>query len=234
MTPAALPVNTVTTTNIDDQFIVQPNSIDMSTIDDSLSQLNSETNRGTNANKKNLTKLKDQITQRARTVLNKSPSLTSLLTNSSVKTSQNEVVYLIELHIDRGKDLSIKDLNGTSDPYVKVHYGTEEKYVTNTIFKNLNPVWNEKTAFCVHDLNIPLYFYLFDYDRIGRDEPMGLAKVDLWKLPLEKLYNATLDLENEKRTDGKTGMLKINITITPKSPEFREEVRIHNNKLDNI
>ncbi|CAF4655605.1 unnamed protein product, partial [Rotaria sp. Silwood2] len=128
------------------------------------------------------------MAQRARTVLNKSPSLTSILTNTSIKTNATDMVYWVELCIERGKDLSIKDFNGTSDPYVKVYYGTEEKYVTNTVYKNLNPIWNEKLSFFVHDLNIPISFCLFDYDRIGRDESMGSAKIDLWKLPLEKNY----------------------------------------------
>jgi hypothetical protein len=55
---------------------------------------------------------------------------------------------------------------------------------------------------------------------------MGSTKIDLWKLPLEKIYNATLELENEKRTDGKIGMLQISLTITSKTSEFRDEVRI--------
>ncbi|CAF5009631.1 unnamed protein product, partial [Rotaria magnacalcarata] len=29
---------------------------------------------------------------------------------------------------------------------------------------------------------------------------------------------------NEQRNDGKTGMLKISVTLTPKSSEFRDEV----------
>ncbi|CAF1417032.1 unnamed protein product [Rotaria magnacalcarata] len=222
-----LPITTATTTpRIDDQVtVVQRNSADMSTADDdNISQLNSETHRASNTNRKNLNKLKDHITQRAKIVMNKSPSLTSLLTNVSVKTSSNDTIYWIELHIERGKDLSIKDFSGTSDPYIKVYYGNDAKFETNIIFKNLNPVWNEKTTFFVHDLNIPIYFHIFDYDRIGRDESMGSARIDLWKVPLEKVYNATLDLENEKRTDGKTGMLKMNITITPKPPEFRDEI----------
>ncbi|CAF1174131.1 unnamed protein product [Rotaria sp. Silwood1] len=220
------PLNTITQ-NIDDQVIVPQNSSDILISDENiaqLSQLTSENNRTSCSNRKNLNKFKDQMAQRARTVLNKSPSLTSILTNTSLKTNSIDMVYWIELCIERGKDLSIKDFNGTSDPYVKVYYGTEEKYVTNTVYKNLNPIWNEKLTFFVHDLNIPIYFNIFDYDRIGRDESMGSTKIDLWKLPLEKTYNATLDLENEKRTDGKIGMLKISITITPKTSEFRDEI----------
>ena len=194
--------------------------LDMLTPDEEISQI--DFNQSSSPSRKNINKL----THRTRAVLNRSPSLTSVLTNASSATTSPEIIYWIELSIERGKDLSIKDFNGTSDPYVKVHYGTEEKFVTSTIHKNLNPVWNEKVSFFVYDLNIPIYFYLFDYDRIGRDESMGSTKIDLWKLPLEKNYNASLELENEKRTDGKVGMLQISITITSKTSEFRDEVRI--------
>jgi Ca2+-dependent lipid-binding protein len=208
---------------MNNQGTIRQNSLEMMTSDDEILQFSQQTNdsnRTLSSSRMNLNKLKDQITHRARTVLNKSPSLTSILTN----TSSPEIIHWIELCIERGKDLSIKDFNGTSDPYVKVYYGNEEKYTTNTVFKNLNPIWNEKLSFFVNDLNIPIHFNLFDYDRIGRDESMGSTKIDLWKIPIEQVYNATLELENEKRTDGKIGSLKISITITLKTPEFRDEV----------
>jgi Ca2+-dependent lipid-binding protein len=203
-------------------------SSNMAADDEGQGQMN-EINRALNASRANLNKLKDQFTQRARTVMTKAPSLTSIL--STPPTTPNtipEPVYWTEIFIEKGKDLAVKDLNGTSDPYVKVFYGTEEKYTTNTVTKNLNPVWNEKFTIFTENLNIPLYFYIFDHDRIGRDEAMGQAKLDLWKLPFDQLYSATLELEDEKRNDGKFGTLKISITITPKTAEFRDEVANQN------
>jgi Ca2+-dependent lipid-binding protein len=174
-----------------------------------------------------LNKFKDQITQRAKTVMTKTPSLTSILTTPpSTPTVRDPAVYWTEICIEQGKDLAIKDLNGSSDPYVKVYYGTEEKYVSNIVAKSLNPTWNEKFTLFTDDLNIPIYFYLFDRDRIGRDETMGTAKLDLWRLPIDRLYSATLELEDEKRNDGKVGTLKITIIITPKTVEFRDEVKL--------
>ncbi|CAF3569475.1 unnamed protein product [Rotaria sp. Silwood1] len=186
-------------------------------------------NRKLSSSRVSLNKLKEEISQRARTVMTISPSLTSILTNASSGNNNNndntiEQVYWTEISIESAKDLAAKDMNGSSDPYVKVLYGTEEKYETNIVLNNLNPVWNEKFTFFVHDINIPIYFNIFDHDRIGRDEPMGITKIDLSKLPLDILYAATLELEDERRNDGKTGVLKISITITPKSIEFRDEV----------
>jgi hypothetical protein len=210
------------TQNIDNQETIKENSLDTLASNEDFQQ-KTDVNRLVNSSRKDLNKSKDY--QRTRTGLNKSPSLTSIVTNTSITPNNPEILYWIELCIERGKDLSIKDLNGTSDPYVKVYYGSEEKYITNTVYKNLNPIWNEKLSFFVYDLNIPIYFYLYDYDRIGRDESMGSTKIDLWKIPFEKVYNAILDLENEKRTDGKIGTLRISITITSKTSEFRDEVR---------
>lgn len=179
-----------------------------------------------NSSRLSLNKFKDQFTQRTKTIMTKTPSLTSILTStpSPPPAALPEQVYWTEICIERGKDLAVKDLNGTSDPYVRAYYGTEEKYRTCTISKTLNPVWNEKFTIFTDDLNIPLYFSVFDQDRVGRDEAMGTGRLDLWRLPFDQVYPATLDLEDEGRTDGKIGTLKVNVTITPKTVEFRDEV----------
>jgi hypothetical protein len=202
-------------------------SLNMSIEDDGQGQTN-ESNRLLNSSRMGLNKFKEQFTQRARTVMTKTPSLTSVLPGSPHTPGSPDQAYWTEVFIEKGKDLSAKDIRGTSDPYVKVFYGNEEKYTTSTISKTLNPVWNEKFSIFTDDLNLPLYFYLFDHDRIGRDESMGTAKIDLWKLPFDRLYEAILELEDEKRNDGKVGALKISITITPKSVEFRNEVKTKN------
>jgi hypothetical protein len=172
-----------------------------------------------------INKFKDQISQRAKNVMTKTESLTSMFEKPPPPPVLDQV-YWTEVRIERGKDLAPKDISGTSDPYVKVLYGSEEKYMSAVVESNLNPVWNETFTFFTHDLNVPLCFQIFDRDRIGRDESMGSTKLDLWKLPFERLYCATLDLEDEKRSDGIAGMLKVGITITPKSIEFRDEVKI--------
>ena len=219
------------TPNVNEQRPVKQHSLDMATLQDDLQAALPSTNESTRAihsSRVNLTKLKDQLSQQTRAAPDQSSSLSSVLTNTSSPTNRSlDQIYWIELTIERGRDLAIKDLNGTSDPYVKVYYGAVEKYTTNIVYKSLNPVWNEQCSFLVHDLNVPIHFQLFDYDRIGRDEAMGTAKLDLWKLPLETSYSATLDLENEKRADGKVGMMKMSITITPKTSDFREEVGRH-------
>lgn len=186
-----------------------------------------EAPKSINTSRLSLNKFKDQFTQRTKTIMPKTPSLTSILTtNTTPPPVFPEQVYWTEICIERGKDLAVKDLNGSSDPYVKVYYGNDEKHRSKTISKNLNPIWNEKFSIFTDDLNIPLHFAVFDQDRLGRDEAMGRAKLDLWRLPFDQSYSAVLDLDDENRNDGKVGTLKVNVTITPKTVEFREEVKM--------
>jgi len=213
--------------NEDEKTMLLNDSSNMIIEDEGQGQTN-EINRTINSSRMSLNKFKEQFTQRARTVMTKAPSLTSVLTTPPSSPNPSEPVYWTEILIEKGKDLSSKDVNGTSDPYIKVFYGTEEKYTTSTVIKNLNPTWNEKFTIFTEDLYIPLYFHVFDHDRIGRDEAMGIAKLDLWKLPFDRLYAATLELTDEKRNDGKVGILKISITVTPKTVEFRNEVKNQN------
>ncbi|CAF1101576.1 unnamed protein product [Rotaria sordida] len=198
------------------------------TIEDERQQNSTQTNeinQKLSSSRSNLHKFKEELTRYARNVITIPPSLPSILTNtSSINNSNIEQVYWTEICIERGRDLAAKDISGSSDPYIKVLYGNEEKYITNIISKNLNPVWNEKFTFFVHDLNIPIYFNIFDHDIIGGDDSMGTTKIDLYKLPLDKLYAATLELENERRRDGKIGIIKISIIITPKPIKFRDQV----------
>jgi len=189
--------------------------------DSSSTAIDSNTQGQSNSSKMTLNRFKDQLTQRARNVITKAPSLGSLLTNSSPNADQ---IYLAEICLERGHDLAVKDLNGTSDPYVKVIHDNEEKYTTSTIIKSLNPVWNEHCSIFTENLKMPVYFYVFDEDRIGRDEAMGVAKLNLSRIPLDTNYSISLDLENERRSDGKKGILTISVTITPKTAEFRDEV----------
>lgn len=202
-------------------------SLETNIDDDGQQALIPDVSRTSSSSRISLNKFKGQLAQRARTALTKSSSLTSVVTSSS-SSNQIEQVFLTEFFIERGKDLSIKDLNGTSDPYVRIFYGNEEKYITNTVTKNLNPIWNEKCQFFVHDLQTPIHFYVFDHDRIGRDESMGSAKLDLSLFPLDTFHSVSLELENERRYDGKTGTLKISLSITQKTIEFRDEVNFSN------
>ena len=49
---------------------------------------------------------------------------------------------LLQVQLERGVDLPSADANGLSDPYVVLTSGGQKK-TSKTIWKTLNPVWNE-------------------------------------------------------------------------------------------
>jgi hypothetical protein len=52
--------------------------------------------------------------------------------------------YELKVKLKEGKSLAIRDISGFSDPYVKFFVNGTLLYKSKTIFKNLNPEWNEE------------------------------------------------------------------------------------------
>nr|CAD7426211.1 unnamed protein product [Timema monikensis] len=76
------------------------------------------------------------------------------------------------------RDLPVKDVMGSSDPYVKVYLlpDRKKKYQTKVHRKNLNPVFNETFIFSVlyDDLRQRyLQFSVYDFDRFSRHDLIG-------------------------------------------------------------
>ena len=51
--------------------------------------------------------------------------------------------YQLYVHLKQGHDLPAKDSCGTSDPYVKFSWKSKPVYKSKTIYKDLNPFWDE-------------------------------------------------------------------------------------------
>jgi Ca2+-dependent lipid-binding protein len=69
---------------------------------------------------------------------------------------------------------------------VKVKIGNRQFYKSRTIFKNLNPKWEEKFTLPIEDPFRPVSLRVFDYDRGMNDDPMGGAEIDPSSLELDK------------------------------------------------
>ena len=85
------------------------------------------------------------------------------------------------------KDLLAGDSNGFSDPYFKIPHHQNgvvdlpgKKNRTKVIKKTLNPVWNHtfEIEFNPQKCN-KLNIEVFDYDIIGKDDPIGNATINL-------------------------------------------------------
>ena len=75
---------------------------------------------------------------------------------------------------------------GTSDPYVKVKLRGKCVHKTKVIFKNLNPAWNERFNLALDNVNTNMLFKVYDFDRIGSDDHMGVASVNIGELEVNK------------------------------------------------
>ncbi|KAJ7967858.1 C2 and GRAM domain-containing protein [Quillaja saponaria] len=81
------------------------------------------------------------------------------------------VVRVIE-----ARNLPAMDLNGLSDPYVRLQLG-KQRFRSKVVKKNLNPQWEEEFSFRVDDLKEQLVISVMDEDKYFNDDFMGRLKV---------------------------------------------------------
>lgn len=122
-----------------------------------------------------------------------------------LSTALDEVITL-KFTIHGAQELIAADANGLSDPYVKVAFRagpqTRQEAQTQVIQGTLNPNWEEDFNFLVgsgnrHEIMKPhwtLHFTVFDYDRFGGHDELGVTSFDVNSLAfgLEKKQWLTL------------------------------------------
>uniref|UniRef100_A0AAY4DEK0 Ras GTPase-activating protein 4-like n=1 Tax=Denticeps clupeoides TaxID=299321 RepID=A0AAY4DEK0_9TELE len=81
------------------------------------------------------------------------------------------------IRIVEGKNLPIKDISGSSDPYCIVRIDNEAIIRTATIWKTLSPFWGEE-----YNVHLPpsfhtVSFHVLDEDSLSRDDVIGKVSV---------------------------------------------------------
>ncbi|CAK8534142.1 unnamed protein product [Lathyrus sativus] len=122
----------------------------------------------------------------------------------------------IELVLIEGRDLVAADLRGTSDPYVRVHYGNFKKR-TKVIYKTLTPQWNQTLEF--PDDGSPLILYVKDHNALLPTSSIGECVVEYQRLPPNQMADKWIPLQGVKRGE-------IHIQITRKVPELHKRQSI--------
>ncbi|XP_051128649.1 C2 and GRAM domain-containing protein At1g03370-like [Andrographis paniculata] len=82
------------------------------------------------------------------------------------------------------KNLPAMDLNGFSDPYVRLQLG-RQKFRSKVVKKCLNPIWREEYTFKVDDLNEELLVNVLDEDKYFNDDFVGMIR-----LPISQVLEA--------------------------------------------
>jgi len=127
------------------------------------------------------------------------------------KSAPEEKWWKITITVVAGRNLAIKDKSlfgqGSSDPYVKIHFLETQLCRTKTVMKSLNPVWNQTFTFFVMPMGLEaekcgsIHFEMFDYDRCGGDDPMGDAFLPLADIFDSATHKKFLKLQTNENTD---------------------------------
>lgn len=90
----------------------------------------------------------------------------------------------LSVRVIEARNLPAMDLNGFSDPYVKLQLG-RQRWKTKVVKKCLNPSWGEEFSFRVEDLNEELLVSVLDEDKYFNDDFVGQVKV-----PVNRVFDA--------------------------------------------
>ncbi|XP_076336283.1 multiple C2 and transmembrane domain-containing protein-like isoform X2 [Tachypleus tridentatus] len=152
-------------------------------------------------------------------------SIDSTLVKQRHALLRQHTFYQLDVHLQSGKDLVVKDTCGTSDPYVKFKLAGRQLYKSRTVSKTLDPYWDEFFCLPVEDVFQPLQIRVYDYDFGLQDDYMGSAQVDLTRLELNKPTNLTVCLTDSGRPEDpkQMGSLQITFTLIPKTQLDKEQ-----------
>ena len=108
---------------------------------------------------------------------------------------------VLTIGIIAARGLEAMDSNGTSDPYVVVHVGSEKRK-TKVIQKELNPQWNEKFDILVTDVQGTLRLQVYDKDLIGSDDLIGETMIPISTFVGKKLTQKWYTIFNSSKVTG--------------------------------
>ncbi|KYO21038.1 multiple C2 and transmembrane domain-containing protein 1 isoform B [Alligator mississippiensis] len=139
--------------------------------------------------------------------------------------------YLLTIHLKEGRNLVVRDRCGTSDPYVKFKLNGKTLYKSKVMYKNLNPVWDEKVVLPMQKLGQKLCVKVYDRDLTSSDF-MGSAYVILSDLELNRSTEYVLKLEDPNSLEDDMGVIVLNLSLAVKAgdikrnPNFMRNVRL--------
>lgn len=119
----------------------------------------------------------------------------------------------IELVLIEAKDLVAADLRGTSDPYVRIHYGNLKRR-TKVMYKTLNPKWHQTFEF--PDDGSPLMLHVKDHNALLPTSSIGDCVVEYQRLPPNHMSDKWIPLQGVKKGE-------IHVQITKKVPELEKK-----------
>ncbi|XP_078438859.1 C2 domain-containing protein [Wolffia australiana] len=134
--------------------------------------------------------------------------------DGSSSLGRRKEVGLIELSIIEARDLVGADLRGTSDPYVRVHYGGLKRR-TKVIHKTVNPRWDQTLEF--PDTGSSLVLHVKDYNALLPTSNIGHCTVEYENLAPNVMADKWIPLQGVTKGE-------IHIQIARKVPELEKKL----------
>eukprot|EP00124_Ichthyophonus_hoferi_P004878 Ihof_evm2s600 gene=Ihof_evmTU2s600 len=127
--------------------------------------------------------------------------------------------HTVKVMVMSAVQLAKKELFGQSDPYCKVwiNSGEQEKQ-TAVKKKTLSPYWGEEFVFTVSPQHDVLHFQVFDHNRFGKDDFLGLVDLPLKDIqipgPEGQMKPESFNLKPRSAKSRVTGSLAIKLQFT--------------------
>ncbi|KAL5228818.1 hypothetical protein ABZP36_017083 [Zizania latifolia] len=122
----------------------------------------------------------------------------------------------IELVIIEARDLVAADLRGTSDPYVRVQYGSKKKR-TKVVYKTLSPSWNQTFEF--PETGEPLILHVKDHNAVLPTASIGHCTVEYSMLPPNQSAEKWIPLQGVRSGE-------VHVRISRKVPDLQKKTSL--------
>ncbi|XP_070599124.1 LOW QUALITY PROTEIN: multiple C2 and transmembrane domain-containing protein 1 [Erythrolamprus reginae] len=141
-------------------------------------------------------------------------------------------VGFLQVKVIRAEGLMAADVTGKSDPFCVVELNND-RLLTHTIYKNLNPEWNKIFTFNIKDIHSVLEVSVYDEDRDRSADFLGKVVIPL--LYIQNGEQKAYVLKNKQLTGPTKGVIYLEMdvifnavkasiqTIMPKEQKYIEE-----------
>jgi len=124
------------------------------------------------------------------------------------------------IQIVQGRGLAAEDLNGKSDPYMKISAAKGWKKKTKVRKETLTPKWTDAFYELEYDkAHTEILFEVWDYDRVGKNEFLGKFVVSIPSLPPNKEVARWYRLE-ERGRKGEQALGSIFVRLRKVAPVY--------------
>ncbi|XP_053557469.1 multiple C2 and transmembrane domain-containing protein 1 [Bombina bombina] len=143
----------------------------------------------------------------------------------------NDVGFL-QVKIIKAEGLMAADVTGKSDPFCVLELNND-RLMTHTVYKNLNPEWNKVFTFNIKDIHSVLEVTVYDEDRDRSADFLGKVAIPL--LSIQNGEQKAYVLKNKQLTGPTKGVIYLEIdvifnavkaslgTLIPKEQKYMEE-----------